>query len=295
MKKKSIDSKIPTKRPPKLKKSSTISPRTGTGRKKSPHKKLPKIILGIAILLAILLLIAGLKSPISSHFRLDHRLKSVDFSNDGSITKGFIIRELNLKKNQELGEIDVRKIRQHLLQFSQIREAKIRRIYPHQLSIQLQERTPILRIYDENERKYRYLSSDGSIFDYNFAPKLDLDSLPILEGVTVEAKRLPIFIPLGVEVCQFYRQAQQCQPEIVSQWRTIFVDEEAYQLNHQLDMIEVRMNRIHHLLLRISEIPQQMEKLAYILEEARSKHLFPLVRVDLTIDGHAYIKPLKTH
>ncbi|MDR2577000.1 MAG: FtsQ-type POTRA domain-containing protein [Puniceicoccales bacterium] len=247
------------------------------------------VLICCAVFLAVSLgqnCLQRVRSLVENRLAVRQRLERVEIVTTGTMPKDMILHLLRLPKVISLGEIDVRRCRARLLQSPQIAEAHVARCYPNALRVKVLERVPILKMRGTAEVDWLFVAADGVIFLGVGLPQQAINAMPRLEGVNGTAHATLPFFP------KLYRAlsiAKTTNPNIYSTWHTIAVANASD--GEHFDEFEARSVEVHHLYLRIADIPRQIEELEYILCDARRRRLLPLERVDLSIPGRAYVKP----
>lgn len=227
----------------------------------------------------------------SAVFSIPHPIRAIEIRTNGTLPDSFIQKVLGLETAKDLGSLNVCQLRQRLLKLSQVREVRIDRVYPDRLRIRVEEHLPVFRIPYE-EGRFCLLASDGSIFESLSLGEDRLQELPILRGIDLSEGRKK-FLTFGKDLAQFWSASRRFSPQLVRQWKAVLVDEKAFDLSGKLDSIEIQSSSVKHLLLDPTASQRQLEELVYILDEARRKHLLPLLKVDLTVENHAFVKPMR--
>jgi cell division septal protein FtsQ len=255
---------------------------------------------GKLLLFALALLAIGLSSvkmgaclrrKVRSHIASQQQLTAVHVLNvGGGLRRDDIIQLLRLPAQPNLTEIDVRHCRRLLLHCPQIAGAQVELIHPHELRVRVVERVPQFRLMPSEGCPPPVVAADGVVFAGKGLDPEALRKLPILRGWGAEEKNLP-FIP---ELSQALREANRINPSLVATWLAFTVTREDFTPAGKLECFEVQSLAIQRIRLRSDNLPQQLEELAFILDGARRRRQLPIARVDLTVAGRAFVKPL-TH
>lgn len=261
-----------------------------SGKDRTKIRRCRLAILTIALLFCALLCVA-IAYRFSALFSIPHPIRAVEITTNGTLDNTFVGKVLGLEKANDLGSLDVRQLRSRLLKVSQVRDVRIDRVYPDRLKVRIDEYAPVFKIpYDE--KGFCFMASDGSIFESLSIGDEELRALPLLRGIDLTGRAKNV-LPFGKELSHFWSASRQFSPDLVRQWRAVYVDEKAFDLAGKLDCIEIQSASIKHLLIDPTASQRQLEELVYILEEANRKHLLPLLKVDLTVENHAFVKPMR--
>ncbi|GEM_PF-1082918 len=106
-------------------------------------------------------------------------LDTIDVKTDGIITEDFLIEKSKVKVGSNLYEIDLPEVRRRLETQPKIREARVRRYLPGQLSIHVAERVPLARLGRTFGGQNWLVSADGLLIQKSGRSK----ELPFIRGV----------------------------------------------------------------------------------------------------------------
>ncbi|MDR2341282.1 MAG: FtsQ-type POTRA domain-containing protein [Puniceicoccales bacterium] len=232
--------------------------------------------------------------PIIERLAVQHRIQNIEFSTNGCLDRTWILKVLQLQREMELNAVDVQACRNALMRASQVIDADVERVYPSTLRVRVRERIPIFKIRTSDGRKFYLLDADGYVFEQIGTTKDKLIHIPYILGLDTSCISIGNNIPSTKDLLAFWNQASRFSPELVKQWRVAVVDEEAYRLMGHLPFIEVRTAEVRSIIFKNGSTAAQLEKLEYILSDARKRHQLPLQRIDLTVSDRAYVKPRPT-
>ncbi|MDR2677777.1 MAG: FtsQ-type POTRA domain-containing protein [Puniceicoccales bacterium] len=229
--------------------------------------------------------------PVAGHFAVPHRIQNIEFLTDGCLDRTWVLKVLQLQKEMELNAVDVQACRNALRRASQVIDADVERVYPSTLRVRIRERVPVFKVRLPDERRLYLLDADGHVFEQIGAPKDKLANVPYVLGLDIDRISVGDRIPLMKDLFIFWNHARRHAPELVRKWRMAVVDEAAYNLMGHLPFIEVRTDEVRSIIFKNESHSTQLEKLEYILNDARKRHQLPLQRIDLTVPDRAYVKP----
>jgi cell division septal protein FtsQ len=233
--------------------------------------------------------------PGKSHLTPPHRVQQIEFSTNGSLDRTWVLKVLQLQKQMELNAVDVQACRTALLRASQVMDVDVERVYPSTLKVFIRERTPIFKIRLPDNHGFYLVDGDGYVFEQIGATKEKLVNVPYLLGLDPNCIRIRDNVPVVKDLHHFWDQARRRAPELVKKWRVAVVDEQAYNLMGRLPFIEVRSEEVRCILFKNDSYAQQFEELEYIIGEAKKRRQLPLLKVDLTVPGRAFVKPSQTN
>ena len=237
--------------------------------------------------LVALFAVKKLRDFIDSKLADGHRLERIEISTTGTLPRSNVIQLLKISRGASLGVIDIVRCRTNLLKCPQIRDAHVERAYPHTLRVKILERTPVFKLFSHKEKTWLFVSDDGFVFPCSGADP-SLSSVPQLNS-SAEGGTTLFFVP---ELCRIVGEARAANGPFVDSWTAISIDEGNYSRSGKIDEFEVRCESIAHLRLRSGDLGRQFAELEYIVNDARERHMLPLEKVDLSIRGRAYVKPM---
>jgi cell division protein FtsQ len=205
---------------------------------------------------------------------------------DGVLDQEWIERTLNLRKGTPLMEIDLFALRTKLLSTPQVRAADIRRDFPGTLTVTLRERLPVLRRNAQSPggaTRPLLVARDGVVYTGEGYEAARLATLPYLDGVRLVHNRYGGFLPIdGMEdVANLLQSAQNSAPLLFADWKVVSLARlGAY------DEIVVKTRKIPEIVVsRKIDFTQQLARLDYISDYARTQPDIVVQRVDLSLGG----------
>lgn len=205
---------------------------------------------------------------------------------DGVLDQEWVERTLNLRKGTPLMEIDLFALRTKLLSTPQVRAADIRRDFPGTLTVSLRERLPVLRLNaksPDGTTRPLLVARDGVVYTGEGYDSARLATLPYLDGVRLVHNRYGGYLPIdGMEdVANLLQAAQNAAPLLFADWRVVSLARlGAY------DEILVKTRRIPEIVVsRKIDFTQQLARLDYIADYARTQPDIVVQRVDLSLGG----------
>ncbi|MDR0727808.1 MAG: FtsQ-type POTRA domain-containing protein [Puniceicoccales bacterium] len=232
--------------------------------------------------------------PTVGRLAVPHRVQNIEFSTNGCLDRTWVLKVLQLQKEMELNDVDVQACRTALLRASQVIDVDVERVYPATLRVRIRERVPVFKIRSSDGHKVYLFDADGYVFEQIGISKEKLSHIPYVLGLGADRISVGNRIPLIKDLYVFWNLARRHAPELVKKWRMAVVDEQAYNLMGHLPFIEVRAEEVRSILFKKGSYEVQLEKLEYILNDARKRHQLPLQRIDLTVPDRAYVKPGRT-
>lgn len=205
---------------------------------------------------------------------------------DGVLDQEWVERTLKIRKGTPLMEIDLYQMRSRLLATPQVRAVDLRRDFPGTLTVTLRERIPVLRVSvraPSGEPSTMLVARDGVVFAGQGYESSRLAMMPYLDGVRLTHNRYGGFLPIdGMEdVANLLQAAQNSAPLLYAEWKVVSLARLiAY------DEIVVKTRRIPEIVLsRKIDFTQQLARLDYIADYARTQPEAVVQRVDLSLGG----------
>lgn len=205
---------------------------------------------------------------------------------DGVLDQEWVEHTLKVAKGTPLMEIDLFQLRTRLLATPQVKAVDIRRDFPGTLTVSLRERLPILRVNvrtPSGQPSTLLVARDGVVFAGQGYEPARLATLPFLDGVRLAHNEYGGFRPVaGMEdVANLLQAAQNAAPLLYADWRVVNLSR--YALYGEL---LVKTRRIPEIVLsRKIDFTQQLARLDYIADYARTQPEAVVQRVDLSLGG----------
>jgi cell division septal protein FtsQ len=284
-----MSAKISKKSPPRASKK---SPKSESKKAKPPPRKRINPFVLCLLMVGVFSLVFLSIRPAAERLAVPHRIQNIEFSTNGSLDRAWILKVLQLQKDMELNAVDVQACRNALRRASQVIDADVERVYPSTLRVRIRERVPVFKVRLADGPRLYLVDADGCVFEQIGATKEKLSHIPYVLGLDTDHISIGNNIPLAKDLHTFWSPARRHAPELVKTWRVAVVDEQAYNLMGHLPFIEVRTDEVRSILFKNESLAAQLEKLEYILNDARRRHQLPLQRIDLTVPDRAYVKPM---
>ena len=205
---------------------------------------------------------------------------------DGVLTQEWVERTLKVRMGTPLLEVDLCKLRDRLLAVRQIRAVELRRDFPGTLTITLRERQPVLRMnlqVGAGETRPMLVSRDGVIYEGFGYESARLARLPFLDGVRLVHNRSGGFQPIeGMDdVANLLQAAENSAPLLYTDWKIVSLARLGL-----YDEIVVKSRTIPEVVVsRKLDFTQQLARLDYIADYARTQPEAVVQRVDLSLGG----------
>ncbi len=203
---------------------------------------------------------------------------------DGVLDQNWLERVIDVRLGTPLMEVDLHALRARLLATPQVRAVELRRDFPGTLTIALRERIPVARIH-VRERTGRtgtlLVSSDGVVFAGQGYDSARLSYLPFLDGVRLSRNGHGGYRPLAGmdDVADLLQSVQNSAPQLFADWKVVNLSRLSL-----YDEIIVKSRTIPEIVLsRRMDFTQQLARLDYIADYARTRPEAVVQRVDLSL------------
>ncbi|MBC2608193.1 cell division protein FtsQ/DivIB [Pelagicoccus albus] len=205
----------------------------------------------------------------------------IDVQTDGSLDHSFILERLGIEEDANLLSIDLDLLKEKLEAIGQVKEAVVSRRFPDALEVSVSERNPIVRLIGvrpNGEKLDLFADEEGVVFE---AEQLDPNiagKLPYLAGVGL-SKAADGYAPIGDidAVAKLLSDAQAIAQHLYARWRVISLEHEGRIIVKAVGTREIHFDRN-------MDFRDQLGRLDYIIDYARSVGHPSLKRVDLTLE-----------
>lgn len=205
---------------------------------------------------------------------------------DGVLGQEWLEHTLKVRKGTPLLEVDLCQLRDRLLRVRQVRAVELRRDFPGTLTVTLRERQPVLRVNVQpgnGESRTMLVARDGVVYDgFGYEPSR-LARLPYLDGVRLAHNRFGGYQAVeGMEdVANLLQAAENSAPGLYADWKSISLARLGL-----YDEIVVKARAIPQVVVsRKLDFTQQLARLDYIADYARTQSEATVQRIDLSLGG----------
>lgn len=205
---------------------------------------------------------------------------------DGVLGQEWLEHTLKVRKGTPLLEVDLCQLRDRLLRVRQVRAVELRRDFPGTLTVTLRERQPVLRVNVQpanGESRTMLVARDGVVYDgFGYEPAR-LARLPYLDGVRLAHNRFGGYQAVeGMEdVANLLQAAENSAPILYADWKSLSLARLGL-----YDEIVVKARTIPQVVVsRKLDFTQQLARLDYIADYARTQPEATVQRIDLSLGG----------
>jgi hypothetical protein len=215
-------------------------------------------------------------------------IQQIEFLTNGVLDHQWLRRELRIPRGTTLTELRINDLKAHLESHGQVRQATLRRIFPHTLRVELQERKPHLRMFALDEagnRQLLLIDEQGYVYPgTNYPPEM-LARLTFVAGVNL-GRVGSGYRPLsGIpEILAFLDHTRQYYPEIFRTWSYIALEDYDPRPSAPLSLLRVVGRQTPEIVFSLHDYPRQLQRLSFVLETFAEQGASPPRRIDLSLD-----------
>ncbi|WOO43556.1 cell division protein FtsQ/DivIB [Rubellicoccus peritrichatus] len=221
----------------------------------------------------------------------EETLSQVYFESDGVLNEKWFEESIDIPSGVSLMDVDIFALRDDIMDYGQVKQATVERIFPNALRVTIEEHNPILRIaiMDAKGQRFLYLiSEEGQVFDGQNYPKATIRGLPFLDGVILK-RNDEGFQPVvqAPVLSEFLYVARAGWPQLYADWRVVSCRDFKGDPSELGALIHVRSDKHGDLVFSPKNFPQQLQRLSEISDYAKREQLSGLASVDLSLQEPA--------
>jgi len=209
-------------------------------------------------------------------------LRRVVFTTDGVLDRAWLHQTLALPPNASLMALDLHALESRLLASGQVHRVMLRRRFEdNALVVGVEERVPVARVMgqpDVGPPRELLVARDGVAFAGTGYDAATRERLPWLDGIELRRTARHAFEPIpGMEpVAQLLAAGNALVPQLAAGWQVVSLARFASDQE-----IIVRSRDIPEIVFDVqAAFPDQLAKLAYIVDSLRTHGNPPMARVD---------------
>jgi cell division septal protein FtsQ len=221
-------------------------------------------------------------------------IERILFDTDGVLPDKWLGSAITLRPGMSLMEADIHALKFDLEAHGQVKSASVARVFPSDLKILIQERSPSLRMAvagPDGKQILKLVARDGTVYKGVGYPKAMLANLPFVQPYrSAEGKYLPM---RGIErVAELLDYARQNNPRLFGSWRVVSLEHYSGDLDLPGQLIEVRSSWVPRIIFSTgTDYEQQFDRLNYILKYvAEERDNQSIERIDLSLRGSAAVQ-----
>ncbi len=216
-------------------------------------------------------------------------IASVSFKSDGVLDSSWINEWLALSEEDTLMDLDLRALRTKLENQPQVASARLRRLFPDLLRVELRERKPVFRlgIRPKGGRPELWLvSGEGVVYrgqNYSYAslailPWLELDSA-LLEPDGNEGYKA---ITVVQRVSPLLEIVRRDYPELYRDWRRVSFLRPAADSSDPGAYVQAQAGKVKRIRFAPRDYADQMRRLKYLLLDPGFRDAPSIESIDLS-------------
>ncbi len=214
----------------------------------------------------------------------------IEFKTDGVITPQWIGNYIKLSRRARLSDVNIFAVKSALENLTQVKSAKVERVYPDKIRITISERKPMAKaIVEIDTRTVLYLiSPDGVFYEPICLNENYVKKLPLIVGYSVKFNgRTPQNLKCADKLKEFLAYSQAKRP--LETWTNINVKE----LDSVAPIISATTKDDVKIIFAPKDYPKQFDRLEYVLRYSKENELQDIKQIDLSLKERADVK-LKT-
>ncbi|MBO5254914.1 MAG: FtsQ-type POTRA domain-containing protein [Opitutales bacterium] len=216
-------------------------------------------------------------------------IKHIEFKTDGLITARWIGNYIKLKKNIKLADVNIFAIKNALENLTQVKTAKVERIYPNKLRVTISEYMPMAKFITEIDmRTVLYaISPEGVFYEPICMNEKFIEKLPLITGYQINFNgRSPQDLKCAQKIVDFLAYTQAHMP--MNRWKSINVRE----LGSVTNLIVATTEDDIKIIFAAKDYPKQFERIEYIMRYyAKENKRQEIKQIDLSLKERADVKP----
>lgn len=216
------------------------------------------------------------------------------FKTDGVLAERWFLNRFGEILKTEVRQIDVSGLKSLLEKEGQVSSATVTLTLPSRLTVQVNEREPILRVRvrdGEGQATILLVARDGTLYQGEGYPGETLRRLPGTTGLKV--RRLPGgYEPIkGMDsIARILDYTKENLPTVYQNWQVVDLRDWNPERDYRPSLVRVGSSEIEEMVFSTSGIERQIERLASILNHTQEHHLGYPKFIDLSYGEEAVIR-----
>lgn len=215
------------------------------------------------------------------------RISRIEFKTDGVITPKWLGTYLKLPKKTKLADVNIFAVKSSLEALSQVKSARVERIYPDRLRITVSEYIPMAKTQAKiDTRTVLYaLSPEGVFYEPVCLNPSFLKNLPTLSGCALHfGGRTPKKLENADKLREFLAYTQAKMPSM--RWAEINVAD----LESVAPLISASAEDGVKIIFATKDYPKQFDRLEYVLKYSKENKIEGIKQIDLSLKERADVK-----
>ncbi|MGJ8640938.1 MAG: cell division protein FtsQ/DivIB [Opitutaceae bacterium] len=220
-------------------------------------------------------------------------IERILFDTDGVLPDRWLSTVINLRPGMSLMDADIHKLKAELEIQGQVKSASVARVFPSDLKITIEERTPTLRMAvpgKNGSQELKLVARDGTVYKGAGYPTSMLKHLPFVQPyLSPEGKYLPM---RGISrVAELLDYSRKNTPKLYGTWRVVSLEHYSGDLELPGQIIEIRSSWVPRIIFSAGvDYGQQLDRLNYILAYVQERGNPSIERIDLSLRGSAAVQ-----
>lgn len=216
------------------------------------------------------------------------------FKSDGVLGEDWFIAKYGDLLREDVRQIDVGTIKSQLEGSGQITTAAVTVTLPSQLTVDVAERKPVLRLRvrgEDGKPLVLLLARDGTLYPGFGYPTDTLRALPGATGLKVRRADSGYMRVEGIEsVARLLEYAKENLPAVSRHWRVVDLSDWNTDDGYRPSLVRIKSTHIEEIVFSVTGIEEQVERLAGILEHTQRYQMGQPVFIDLSYGEEAIIR-----
>ena len=223
---------------------------------------------------------------------LKQPVKQILFHTDGNLTALWCKQYLSLPGDTDILDVDIAALQQSIGKCSQVKKVTVMRKFPDTISIEVEERKPILRVMVQEGRskKIMFIDGDGVVFPLEVGENFTQNQLPFLSGIDLTKEGNGYRkVPNVDKVQELLVIARAKYWPIYAQIEVVEMSS-LTRVNAPWSKIKMRCQFASQVIFKDSNFDEQLKRLDFILNTPKVKSRIPVNRIDLTYPKDAVVR-----
>ena len=215
-------------------------------------------------------------------------ITSVTFAGDGVLDHEWILQWLDLPAGKTLMDVDIADLQLRLVNEPQVADARVSRVFPDVLRVDLKERRPVLRLGLRKQGKNQLwlLSEEGIVYQGQNYTYASLDLLPWLELAPsmLEPNGRGGYEPLSevARVSPLLAHARRDYPELYRDLKSLSYLRPTADESDPGAYVQLRSGKVSTIRFAPRDYPAQLRRLRYLLLDPSVRALPKISSIDLS-------------
>jgi cell division septal protein FtsQ len=212
------------------------------------------------------------------------RLEHLKFSSDGMLTEAWFHKTIPLPWKEQLLKVDLPKLQQEILRYSQVEAVEIMREFPSCIQVHIHEKKACAKILlsQKGKRKLLLITSDGKLFSPIGYPRSVLAILPTVSGLhkgLLEQQKIVQF----EAITQFIKKLQTEAPDVYDRMSSLSLKHFDPSLEEKWWILELHLKGGLIATMPILKASEAFHKWKLIFKNLSQQQKTSLKKIDLSL------------